>query len=132
MLTLAEASTIVDAALAAGRRLGITVCVAACDRQGRLIVFKCMDGTYREAGRLAIGKAVAAASTGLPSGDIVSTPEYPSAALVVGEGMPVNRIRGGLPIRRKGEIVGGCGVTGAPSNEVDEECAKAGVAAFPD
>ncbi len=34
---------------------------------------------------------------------------------------------GGLPINVAGTIVGGVGVSGAPSGETDEKCAKAGI-----
>jgi uncharacterized protein GlcG (DUF336 family) len=90
-LTLAESESIVEGALSAARRLKIKVCVAVCNRQGRPIALSCMDGTYAEAGRAAIGKAVASASTGQPSGEIRGIPMHPSAGLVVAEGMPVLR-----------------------------------------
>jgi uncharacterized protein GlcG (DUF336 family) len=34
---------------------------------------------------------------------------------------------GGVPIQASGNIIGGVGVSGAPSGEIDEKCAKAGV-----
>jgi uncharacterized protein GlcG (DUF336 family) len=34
---------------------------------------------------------------------------------------------GGLPINAGGAIIGGVGVSGAPSGEIDEKCAKAGL-----
>jgi uncharacterized protein GlcG (DUF336 family) len=34
---------------------------------------------------------------------------------------------GGLPINIGGNILGGVGVSGAPSGEIDEKCAKAGI-----
>jgi uncharacterized protein GlcG (DUF336 family) len=129
-LTLVESNSIVEAVIAAACRLNIGVCVAVCNREGRLIAFKRMDGTYDEAGRSAIGRAVASAGTGLPSGEITGILDHPAAALVVAEGMPVSRIRGGLPILRDGEIEGGCGVAGALSDELDEECARAGITEF--
>ena len=39
---------------------------------------------------------------------------------------------GGLPIAAGGSIIGGIGVSGAPSGEVDEECAQAGIDAIMD
>jgi uncharacterized protein GlcG (DUF336 family) len=128
--TLVESNSIIEAAIATACRLGISVCVAVCNRQGRLVAFQRMDGTYDEAGRSAIGKAVASAGTGQSSGEITGILDHPAAALVVAEGMPVSRIRGGLPILRDAEIEGGCGVAGAPSDELDEECARAGITEF--
>lgn len=39
---------------------------------------------------------------------------------------------GGIPINVGGNIMGGIGVSGAPSGEIDERCAKAGLAAVRD
>lgn len=39
---------------------------------------------------------------------------------------------GGLPINAGGNILGGIGVSGAPSGEIDEKCAQAGVNAIID
>ena len=39
---------------------------------------------------------------------------------------------GGVPVTASGNIMGGVGVSGAPSGETDEKCAKAGVASVAD
>ena len=36
---------------------------------------------------------------------------------------------GGIPIEAGGSIVGGVGISGAPSGEADDECGRAGIAA---
>jgi uncharacterized protein GlcG (DUF336 family) len=41
-------------------------------------------------------------------------------------------VGGGMMIRAKGSIVGGIGVSGAPSGDNDDACAKAGIAAIGD
>jgi glc operon protein GlcG len=130
-LTLAEANTIVAAAIAKARQLNIIVNVAVCDDQGHLIPFNRMDRATAEGGRFAIGKAVASASTGLPRGELVSRVDHPPVAGAVAEGVPVLHVRGGLPIFRSGRIEGGCGVSGAPSHHDQEEaCALAGIASL--
>ena len=48
-------------------------------------------------------------------------------ATVIGGGAPLVRRRGGLPIIRAGQVEGALGVSGAHSNEQDEECALAGI-----
>jgi|SRR5271165_4769682 len=126
-LSLAEANSIVNAAIAKARQLDMNVSVAVCDSLGHLIALNRMDGAYGTANRFSVGKAVVSAGTGLPSGEVVGIVDHPRAATVVGEGMPAVRIRGGLPIVRGGEIEGACGVDGAFSNEQDEECARAGL-----
>jgi uncharacterized protein GlcG (DUF336 family)/ketosteroid isomerase-like protein len=129
-LSLAEASSIVDAAIIKARQLDVTVCVAVCDRLGFLIALNRMDGAYETINRYSVGKAVVSAGTGLPSGDVVGIVDHPPVGTAVAEGFPAIRIRGGLPIRRGGAVEGGCGVAGALSPEQDEECARAGIAAF--
>ncbi|MDO9192948.1 MAG: heme-binding protein, partial [Undibacterium sp.] len=48
-------------------------------------------------------------------------------------GVPgVAMIAGGLVIQASGSIIGGIGVSGAPNGEMDDECAKAGIAAIQD
>jgi uncharacterized protein GlcG (DUF336 family) len=102
-----------------------------CDNQGHLIAFNRIDRAYAEGDRFAIGKAVASAGTGLPSGEIESRVDHPPAADVVAQGVPALHVRGGLLIFRSGQIEGGCGVDGAPSHhEQEEACARAGIASL--
>jgi uncharacterized protein GlcG (DUF336 family) len=129
-LTLAEANSIVKAAIAKAQQLNIIVCVAVCNEEGRLIALNRMDGALSEVDRYAIGKAIASAGTGLPSGEVVGRVNHPSVAVAVGEGMPAFHLRGGLPIFRHGQIEGGCGVDGRTSHAQEEECARAGIASL--
>ena len=39
---------------------------------------------------------------------------------------------GGVPIEAEGSIVAGIGVSGAPGTDIDDECARAGIAAIED
>jgi len=87
-LTLAEANSIVDAAIAKARQLNVIVSVAVCDEMGHLIALNRMDGAYPEiANRFAIGKAIVSAGTGLPSGEVEGTVDHPPAARVVMQGV---------------------------------------------
>ena len=59
-------------ALLRARELNISVSVAVCDTGGRLIALNQMDGSVGwEEDRRSMGKAVAAAITGLPSDRLV-------------------------------------------------------------
>ena len=130
-LTLAEANTIVAAAVAKARQLNVIVSVAVCDTQGHLIAFNRMDRAYAEGDRFALGKAVVSAGTGLPSGEVEGHVDHPPVAGVVAGGVPALHVRGGLPIFRSGQVEGGCGVAGAPSHhEQEEACARAGIASL--
>jgi uncharacterized protein GlcG (DUF336 family) len=46
---------------------------------------------------------------------------------VLAHGLAVIRRPGGLPIKRGGEVEGAIGVSGAPADEQDEECARRGI-----
>jgi uncharacterized protein GlcG (DUF336 family) len=131
MLTLLKARKIVNQALRRARELNVSVSVAVCDTSGRLIALNQMDGSVWEADRRSMGKAVAAAITGLPSDRLVEKlgeggPRLSSYGNVV----PPEGRRGGLPVVEAGIVQGGCGVSGAPTAEEDEDCARAGIAAL--
>jgi uncharacterized protein GlcG (DUF336 family) len=132
MLTLLKAQKIVNRALLRAGELNVSVSVAVCDTSGRLIALSQMDGSVGwEEDRRSMGKAVAAAITGLRSdrlGDKLGEggPRLSSYGNVV----PPQGQRGGLPVVEAGIVQGGCGVSGAPTAEEDEDCARAGVAAL--
>lgn len=128
-LTLAEANCIVDGAITEARKCNTKISVAVCNAEGRLIALNRMDGASAEVNLGSIGKAIAAASYGHPS-DTVETSVVFSlrTGTVIGEGLPIDHRRGGLPIIRGGKVEGGCGVDGAGSGEQDEACVRAGLA----
>ena len=49
---------------------------------------------------------------------------------VLAHGLAVIRRPGGLPIKRRGEVEGAIGVSGAPTDTQDEECARRGIEAI--
>src|SRR4051812_18270873 len=125
LFRLAEANKAVSAALAHAEALGICISVSVCNSQGHLVAHQRMDGTFAEASRASIGKAVAAAEWGRPSGEffegLVDRPPRPVS------GAPNMRRRGGLLIIRCDEVEGAVGVSGGRNNEEDEECATAAI-----
>ncbi len=94
-LTLSEANSIVKAAIAKAQELNIIVSVAVCDTQGRVVALNRMVGTFAEVDQFAIGKAIASAATGLPSGDVIGFVDHSRVDEVIGEGVPEYRVRGG-------------------------------------
>jgi glc operon protein GlcG len=114
VLKLAEAKKIIDGAIAKARELKVEVSVAVCNPEGRIIALNRMDGVrVADASHEAIGKAIASALWGAPSHECKSRADLRHTAMVVGEGLPVIRSRGGLPIRRDDIVEGACGVSGA-------------------
>jgi glc operon protein GlcG len=129
-IRLTEANRAMQAALAKAHNLAVNISVTVCDADGRLVAFQRMDGALAEADRASIGKALASARSGRPSGDesIEGLDDF-RAATVIGEGAPLIRRPGGLPIIRAGQVEGALGVAGA-SDEQDEQCALAGIDAL--
>jgi uncharacterized protein GlcG (DUF336 family) len=128
---LTEANRAIHAALAKAHHLAVNISVTVCDADGRLVAFQRMDGALAEADSASIGKALASVTSGRPSGDesVVSQRYFPRAATTIGEGTPLLRRPGGLPIIRAGKVEGALGVGGA-SDEQSVECALAGIDAI--
>ncbi|GAB1717332.1 MAG: hypothetical protein NTAFB05_23740 [Nitrobacter sp.] len=129
-LTLAEAQRIVAGAIAEARKHNAQISVTVCDAEGRLVALNRMDGAAAEANHGSIGKAIAAASFGKSSGASgLSGDIFPlRTGTVIGEGLPVDHRRGGLPVVGDAGVEGGCGVDGAGGGEENEACARAGLA----
>ena len=130
MLTLEEANRVIAAALNYAREHGYRVSVGVCDTFGYPIAHQRMDGALPLTPHYSIAKAVTSAGFGIPSEE-ESTAELPTLpiALAVGTGMPLSRLRGGIPLIQNGKVVGGIGVSGGPSFEADEDCANRAVEA---
>ncbi len=129
-LTLDEATAVVGHAVAAARRLGVSVSVAVCGGQGRLVAFSKMDGAGCMTARGAIGKAVASAVSGEPSEFIPPPGDDLCCSVVEGEGTAAFHERGGIPLRRAGVLKGAIGVYGEASCDQDLACATVGAAAY--
>ena len=133
------AATAARAAVAQAERLGIRVNVAVVDPGGTLAAFLRMPGAPLHSVDIAIDKAYTAVSFGLATSQWHAVLQQHSAA--VREGL-VLRPRfvgfgGGLPILDgagegsdgTGQRMGGIGVSGG-SEQQDEDCARAGLAAI--
>jgi uncharacterized protein GlcG (DUF336 family) len=118
-----------QATIAACRKEGVQVSVTIIDRGGHpQVVLRdvlAMDVSLP----ISRDKAYTAMSFNSPTGDLESrfkgaygVPKTPGLLLS----------RGGLPINAGGNILGGIGVSGAPSGETDEKCAQAGIDAIID
>ncbi len=132
-LTLAQASEIVDSALASGRRYGFKpLTVAVLDAGGHLIALKREDSSSLLRPEIAIGKAWGTLGMGFGGRELErrakAVPTFFSvlAELAAGRMVPVP---GGVLIRdAAGGIVGAVGISGDTSVN-DEMCAVAGVKA---
>jgi uncharacterized protein GlcG (DUF336 family) len=130
MIMLDEANRFIAAALNYALEHGYRVSVSVCDTLGYPIAHQRMDGASPLTAHYSIAKAVTSAGFGIPSEEEskVELRTLPIAD-AVGTGMPLSRVRGGIPLIQRGEVVGGIGVSGSPSFEADEDCAKRAVEA---
>lgn len=132
-LTLAQASAIVDAALARGRALGLApLTVAVLDAGGHLTAFKREDGSGILRFDIAFGKAWGTLGMGFGGRELGTraqkSPTF-MAALMAASGGRVVPAAGGVLIRdASGAVIGAVGISGDVSDK-DEDCALAGIAA---
>jgi uncharacterized protein GlcG (DUF336 family) len=133
MISLAQASTIVDAALRKGRELNCApLTVAVLDSGGHLVAFKREDKSGLLRFDIAFGKAWGALGMGFGSRTLAAragkTPMFFTALAAVSAGRMVP-VPGGVLIRNAaGDLLGAVGISGDTS-ERDEMCALAGIEA---
>lgn len=125
-LTHTGALLILDAAMEAAETMGVPQCIAIVDEGCNLLAFIRMDGSRVLSVESATRKAMTAATTGQPTGNI---PAEKALALAEATSGRMTNLLGGLPLLAKGQIVGGIGV-GSGTGEQDLEIAFAAVAAF--
>lgn len=115
------------AAIEACRKEGVQVAVAVVDRGGHAQAV--LRDVLAPDLTLAVSraKAYAAVSFVLPTSQLEGRFSGPYGPPAVG-GLVTSP--GGVPIQAGGELVGAIGVSGAPSGQTDERCARAGVEAI--
>ena len=132
-LTLAQAATIVDQALAHGHALKLKpLTVAVLDAGGHLVAFKREDKSGLLRYDIAYGKAWGALGMGFGSRTLASragkTPQFFTMLAAASGGRMVTNPGGVLIRDGAGTIIGACGVSGDTSDK-DEMCAMAGIEA---
>ena len=124
------AARVVDAAVDHARSQGWRINVAVVAAGGNLAAFLRMPGAFVPSIDIAIDKAWTAAGFGFPTGDWMKAVEGNEGMKLGFSARPrLVVFGGGLPIRVGGDLIGGVGVSGA-SEEQDEACARAGLAAI--
>jgi uncharacterized protein GlcG (DUF336 family) len=121
-MSMETAVAIAKASVEACREKGIQIGVTVVDREG--IPQAVMRDTIAPTITLPIskGKAYAAVMFNVPTSDLSERANGP-----IGRVPGLVMSAGGLPIQVGGSLLGGVGVSGAPSGETDQECAQAGV-----
>ncbi|KAI9307670.1 hypothetical protein BJ944DRAFT_286040 [Cunninghamella echinulata] len=117
-----------EAVLKAARKGKHTVAVAVIDRNGKYRLLVTDDNAGPQTEESAKRKAFTAVSFGRPTSNLTAT--------AGGSGITIRDIpntlflAGGVPIIYNGAPIGAIGVGGAPSGDLDEEYARAGLKAI--
>ncbi|MFT3790950.1 MAG: heme-binding protein [Rudaea sp.] len=110
-------------AIAACRAQGYTVSVSVVDSAGLAKVTLGADSIGRTL--TTVRKAAAATAFAVPGSELEARAAKDAAfAAEVAADSRYNIHTGSLPIRVGGEVVGGIGLSGAPTHEQDEACAR--------
>lgn len=132
-LNLAQASTIVDAALAEARRQSFSpLAVAVLDAGAHLIALKREDEASLMRPQIAIAKASGALGMGYGSRELAkranAAPVFYSALFAISGGAMAPSPGGVLIRDADGQVIGAIGISG-DTGDADEACAFAGVVA---
>lgn len=125
-LTHTGVMTMLAAAIAQAEAMGQPQCIVIVDASGEMLGEVRMTGARFLSRKSAMAKALTAASIGAPSENI---PEAVRPAIGMASGGAVTGLKGGLPIRINGDVVGGIGV-GSGTGDQDAEVARAALAAI--
>jgi uncharacterized protein GlcG (DUF336 family) len=131
-LTTAAALQAAQAALARCDKDGFTAAVAVVDRGGHALALLRNPLAGPHTVNTATGKAFTALSFRTDTTELAVTTQAGRPSSGIRDLPGVVAVGGGMMIRAKGSLVGAIGVSGAPSGEADDVCAKAGVAAIGD
>ncbi len=132
VLTPEAAQKAVLAALADCRRRGFQVAVAVVDRSGvaQALIRDRFAGAHTP--DVATDKAWTAVSFRTDTTELARTTQPGQASSGLRSVPRFTAVGGGVVIQAAGSVIGGLGVSGAPSGESDEACAKAGLASVQD
>jgi uncharacterized protein GlcG (DUF336 family) len=125
-LTYEGAQVLLAAAIAYAGTMGVPQCIAVVDEGCNLLAFARMDGARVLSIKSAQRKAMTAATTGKPTGELPADIELKLA--IATDGTMVN-LMGGLPVIVEGQLIGGIGV-GSGTGEQDREVANAALKSF--
>jgi len=130
-LALEEARVLIEGAVAKSIEMGIPMCIAVTDEAGNLIAFDRMNGGKISSISIAIDKAFTAAAARNPTHvyNQLCQPGQPTFGIHITNNGHFCIIGGGLPVKVRGEVVGGIGVSSGTALQ-DIEVAEAALRYF--
>src|SRR3984893_4458993 len=126
VLDQAGAQTVLQAAKESAQQRNAPSAIAVVDPAGDLLAFQRMDGGRPASADLAIQKARTAARLQRPTAEIEDSIDQGRTAFVTAQ---IMALRGGMPVRVNGEVVGAVGIAGS-SKETDAEIARSAATAL--
>ncbi|MCB1756598.1 MAG: heme-binding protein [Gammaproteobacteria bacterium] len=130
-LPLKLAQKAASAAMEKCQAEGQKVSVAVVDRSGATKVLLKADGSGPHTVGSSTGKAFTSASMGRDTQGLANfMKDHRELDGLRDMDSRLVILAGGLPIKLQGALIGGIGVGGAPSGAIDEDCARAGLAAI--
>ena len=126
VLDQAGAQAVLQAAIVSAQQRNAPSAIAVVDPAGDLLAFQRMDGVRPASADLAIQKARTAARLQRPTAEIEDNIDQGRTAFVTAG---IMALRGGMPVRLNGEVVGAVGIAGL-SKETDTEIARTAAAAL--
>ena len=130
-LSLQDAKRMLAAGEAKADQIGLPYNIAVVDAGGNLVAFSHQDGALIASIDLAIHKAFSARACDMSTGDLaeLAQPGKPLYGIQYSNSGKIVIFGGGLPIRRKGVVIGAVG-TSAGTVEQDIAVAEAAAEAF--
>lgn len=130
-LTLHDAQTVLDAAQAHARQMGVDMVLAVVDEGGHLLALRRMDGAKVTSVAIAVDKAFTAAGLRFPTRELEAgaLPGQGAFGLNTALGGRMMILGGGVPLAHEGQCVGAIGVSSG-TREQDHEVAQAGAGAL--
>jgi glc operon protein GlcG len=129
-LSLEDAKRVIAGAVAEAQRNHAGGAIAVVDDGGNVIAVERLDGTFPAAASVSIGKAKTAALFQKPTSALEKSINEGRTALAEVKVPDFTPLQGGVPILINGQVVGAVGVSGAASQQQDEQVATAGAMAL--
>lgn len=132
VLTPDTAVELAQATLEACREKGFQIAVSVVDRMGvpQVMIRDRYAGAHTpETARRKAWTAVSFRTDTVTMMEETQAGKMQSGVRFISEAMMVG---GGVPVNAGGSMIGGVGVSGAPGGDLDDECAREGIAAIED
>ncbi len=134
-ISFALALTIAEAAMEACSKQGFHNSLHVVDRTGQVILAMRGDNSNPHTFENSRRKAYTAKTLGVPTSEFARRLSDPATAIGAGQQATLPGmigLAGGIPIKAGDDVIGAVALSGSPKTDLDEDCARAGVAKVAD